>query len=296
MCPTRRPGALVQFWQLLARNVKGQWRDPGHTLSRYFITLMMGFIIGTVEFGKAREDHLVDARTIQNAMGAMYMLTISMAFEAAYEAQSGMGEERVVYFRESAARTYGPGPYLAAQALAEAPFLLPQAAAYTLLLYFLLGMGASLAGVAFAYLVVLTSAAAMILLAQALVHITPAPYLASLGLSVIGGSLFNLMCGFLAPAPTLPPWWQWFYYTNPLAYALYAITANQLGDVARPVPDPLKDGATLPVSEFVAQVFGIRRSGAFPGEWGAVGMLGALGAAYFAASYCGLRFMRHQKR
>jgi hypothetical protein len=137
-----------------------------------------------------------------------------MAFEAAYEAQSGMGEERVVYFRESAARTYGPGegrgaaagppaayrrsapaphlaacpacmpsawrdgrgtpfappptsgPYLAAQALAEAPFLLPQAAAYTLLLYFLLGMRASLAGVAFAYLVVLTSAAAMILLAQ----------------------------------------------------------------------------------------------------------------------------------
>jgi hypothetical protein len=72
--------------------------------------------------------------------------------------------------------------------------------------------------------------------------------------------------------------------------------ANQLGDVARPVPDPLKDGATLPVSEFVAQVFGIRRGGAFPGEWGAVGMLGALGAAYFAASYCGLRFMRHQKR
>jgi hypothetical protein len=29
------------------------------------------------------------------------------------------------------------------------------------------------------------------------VHVTPAPYLASLGLSVIGGSLFNMMCGFL---------------------------------------------------------------------------------------------------
>jgi hypothetical protein len=32
---------------------------------------------------------------------------------------------------------------------------------------------------------------------KALVHVTPAPYLASLLLSVIGGSLFNVLCGFM---------------------------------------------------------------------------------------------------
>lgn len=32
---------------------------------------------------------------------------------------------------------------------------------------------------------------------QALVHITPVAYLASLCLSVIGGSLFNVLCGFM---------------------------------------------------------------------------------------------------
>ncbi len=53
---------------------------------------------------------------------------------------------------------------------------------------------------------------------------SPVPYLASLGLSVLGGSLFNVLCGFMAPAPTLPPWWKWFYYVNPMAYSLYAVT------------------------------------------------------------------------
>jgi hypothetical protein len=52
--PARRPGALVQFWEVLVRNVRGQWRDPGHTISRYVITVLMGFIIGTVELNKAR--------------------------------------------------------------------------------------------------------------------------------------------------------------------------------------------------------------------------------------------------
>jgi len=42
-------------------------------------------------------------------MGAMYMLAISLAFEAAFESQSGMSQEKVVYLRERAARTYGPG-------------------------------------------------------------------------------------------------------------------------------------------------------------------------------------------
>jgi hypothetical protein len=77
-----------------------------------------------------------------------------------------------------------------------------------------------------------------------------------------------------------------------------ASAASQLGDVSRLVPNPLEGGAALPVSAYVAGAFGIRKGGpgVFPGEWGALGMLGALGAAYFAASYIGLRFLRYQKR
>ena len=48
----------------------------------------------------------------------------------------------------------------------ELPYLAPQALAYTLLLYFMLGMRATAGGFFFAYAVVLASAAAMILLAQ----------------------------------------------------------------------------------------------------------------------------------
>lgn len=68
------------------------------------------------------------------------------------------------------------------------------------------------------------------------------------------------------------------------------------------IPDPLAPGATIAVNDFIASAFGIERgggggaSGVFPGQWGAVGMLGALCAAYFVASYLSLRFLRHQRR
>ena len=64
------------------------------------------------------------------------------------------------------------------------------------------------------------------------------------------------------------------------------------------MPSPTEAGVSLPVREDVAAVFGIQRGGAgvFPGAWGAVGMLGALCAGYFAASYLALRFLRHYKR
>lgn len=135
-----------------------------------------------------------------------------------------MVHERGVYAREHAAGTYSPAPYLAAQALVELPWLAPQSLLYTVVLYPLLGLRATAAGFFFALLVALLSAVAMLLLSQALVHSLPQASLATLALSVLGGSLFSVLSGFMAPAPGLPPWWKWFYYVNPMAYNLYALT------------------------------------------------------------------------
>ncbi len=80
---------------------------------------------------------------------------------------------------------------------------------------------------------------------------------------------------------------------------MHPSAADQLGDVQRPVESPIEEGLVVPVKTYLADVFGIQRGGAggpFPGEWGAVGMLGALGAFYLACSYMSLRFLQHQKR
>ena len=72
--------------------------------------------------------------------------------------------------------------------------------------------------------------------------------------------------------------------------------ADQLGSEARLVPSPVEPGATLAVWQYVDEVFGIQRGGPGIGEWGAVGLIATLGAAYFCVSYLSLRFLRHQKR
>eukprot|EP00906_Rhabdomonas_costata_P032577 RCo045890 len=35
------------------------------------------------------------------------------------------------------------------------------------------------------------------------------------------------MCGFTIPAPMIPIWWKWFYWINPLAYAVNAMLSSQ---------------------------------------------------------------------
>lgn len=39
--------------------------------------------------------------------------------------------------------------------------------------------------------------------------------------------LMVLFSGFILPKNQIPDWWIWFYYINPFAYALKAVTINQ---------------------------------------------------------------------
>lgn len=43
------------------------------------------------------------------------MVASALAIEVGFECQQGLSRERVVYYRETAAASYGAGPYLAAQ-------------------------------------------------------------------------------------------------------------------------------------------------------------------------------------
>jgi hypothetical protein len=49
-----RPGVIRQFGELMRRNLAAYWRDPGHNISRFVITLCMAVLVGTVELGKGR--------------------------------------------------------------------------------------------------------------------------------------------------------------------------------------------------------------------------------------------------
>jgi hypothetical protein len=59
-------------------------------------------------------------------------------------------------------------------------------------------------------------------------------------------------------------WWRWYAYWNPIYYALYAISANQLaGNPNAIVTDA---GTNTTVGAIVTDTYGFVTSGVFPGQ------------------------------
>lgn len=113
--PPAPTNSLQQLGALLQRGYRGYWRSPHVNFNRFIITVVVALIIGSIEWGKGSVSKIHEARDVQNALGAMFMVATALAVEVGFECQSGIAKERVVYYRERAAACYGAGPYLASQ-------------------------------------------------------------------------------------------------------------------------------------------------------------------------------------
>lgn len=40
-----------------------------------------------------------------------------------------------------------------------------------------------------------------------------------------------IFTGFVLPIPNMPPWFRWFNYINPIAYAFESLMINEVGEV-----------------------------------------------------------------
>lgn len=75
---------------------------------------------------------------VQNALGALYMLVSCLTTVVGFGCIANLVQDCAVSARERSARTYGAGPYLAAQALVEMAYATPQALAFTAIAYALM--------------------------------------------------------------------------------------------------------------------------------------------------------------
>ena len=64
-------------------------------------------------------------------------------------------------------------------------------------------------------------------------------------------ALWALFAGFFVPFTSIPPYWRWFYYINPMAYAFAAVVNNQFGSGATEGPS-LVDMGTSALKNYLA--------------------------------------------
>ncbi|CAI5476817.1 unnamed protein product [Closterium sp. Yama58-4] len=227
--PTRYSTSfLTQFLANLWKRSLMYWRAPDFNAVRFFLAVCISLLMGAVMFGFGH--YHATQQDVLNVMGALYVTSLLMGWNAGTSLQPMLCTERTVFYRERAAGLYGSLPYALAQGAIETPYVVVETLLFCVITYALLQLEWTAAKFwlycAFICLTLLCFAS----FGMMAVAITPNELLAVV-LSGFFVMLWNLMCGFLIPKPEIPVWWSWFYYINPIAWSLYGLITSQLGNV-----------------------------------------------------------------
>eukprot|EP00850_Spirogloea_muscicola_P018226 SM000165S02187 [mRNA] locus=s165:830:10558:+ [translate_table: standard] len=253
----------VQFTACLWKWRQTYWRTPEYNVVRYFYTLTVALLIGTIfwNLGSKRSTQ----QDVLNVMGALYAASLFLGWSNAASVQPIVFIERPVYYRERAAGMYSALPYTLAQATMEIPYVVIQSILYALVTYAMVQFQWTAEKFFWYLLFTFLTLWYFLHYGMMAIAITPNEQLAAV-LSAFFFSWWNLFSGFLIPRPDMPRWWTWYYYLNPVAWTLYGLIGSQLGDVTTTITAPGQDDTT--VKHFLSSYFGFEHN-----------LLGAVAAA-----------------
>ncbi|XP_076908406.1 pleiotropic drug resistance protein 1-like [Bidens hawaiensis] len=274
---------LVQCIACLWKQRWSYWRNPPYTAVRFVFTTFIALIFGTMfwDLGSKKNTQ----QDLMNAMGSMYAAVLFLGVQNASVVQPVVDIERTVFYRERAAGMYSALPYAFAQVLVEIPYVLVQTVVYSLIVYSMIGFDWTVAKFFWYMFFQLCCFLYMTYYGMMTVAITPNANIAAIIAASFYG-IFNLFSGFIIPRPSIPVWWRWCYWANPIAWTIYGLVASQFADFE----DELPDGET--VKAYMDRYFGFKHNflGAVAGVH--IGLVLAF-AVIFA--YC-IRSFNFQKR
>ncbi|PWA62985.1 ABC transporter G family member 37 [Artemisia annua] len=190
---------------------------------------------------------------LNNALGSMYAAVLFLGVQNAGAVQPVVGIERTVFYRERAAGMYSALPYAFAQVLVEIPYVLVQTVVYTVIVYSMIGFEWTAAKFFWYLYFQFCCFLYMTFYGMMTVAITPNASMAAIIASSFY-AMFNLFSGFIIPRPSIPVWWRWYYWGNPVAWTIYGMVISQFGDNT----DELTNGET--VKEYLDRYFGYKDS------------------------------------
>ncbi|TMX00544.1 hypothetical protein EJD97_000623 [Solanum chilense] len=279
-------GAMSQFKICLWKQNLVYWRNPSYNFMRLFFTTMCALLLGSLfwDVGSKRDS----SQNLFVVMAALYASVLFLGGNNATSVQPVLSIERTVFYRERAAGMYSPLPYAVAQGIIEIPYVMIQTLIYGVITYFMINFERE-AGKFFLYILFMfLTFMYFTFTGMMVISVAPTQHLAAIISSALF-SLWNIMSGFLVPKPSIPEWWIWFYYINPVAWTVRGIISSQLGDVETRITGPGFDGTVKDYLEV--------RLGFGPGMiwWSAV-MLTGFCSLFFAIYAASVKLINFQKR
>ncbi|XP_071733951.1 pleiotropic drug resistance protein 1-like [Rutidosis leptorrhynchoides] len=274
---------LVQCIACLWKQRWSYWRNPPYTAVRFVFTTFIGVVFGTMfwDLGTKRKSE----RDLINAMGSMYAACLFLGIQNASAVQPVVDIERTVFYRERAAGMYSALAYAFSQVLVEVPYIFVQTIVYSVIVYAMIAFEWTASKFLWYVFFQFCCFMYMTFYGMMTVAITPNANIAAIIAASFYG-IFNLFSGFIIPRPSIPVWWRWYYWGNPLAWTIYGMVASQFGDY----DDKLPKGYT--VKEYLDSTYGYKHS--FLGAVAGVNV-GLVLLFAFIFAYC-IRSFNFQKR
>ncbi|KAK2076469.1 hypothetical protein QBZ16_000994 [Prototheca wickerhamii] len=284
----REPSPTAQFAQLLRRNFVMYWRAPDYNMTRLLVTLLVGFVFGSLAWKQGDETGSTDG--VINIAGLLFASTMFLGLSNCMTVQPIADQQRSVMYRERAAGMYGVMPYSFAQCLVELPYLVVQDIIYSAIVYWMVAFSTDASK--FLWFMFIFGLSLCYFTAFGIMALNLLPELAfgNLITSFFFG-FWNLMCGFLIPRGNIPGWWIWCYYLSPVSWSLYGLIVSQLGDLDDSYIVDFS-GQVVPVPDFIEDYLGY----SYDMLWPCVGILLAFIVVFLLISGLSLKLVNYQNR
>ncbi|KAK7336924.1 hypothetical protein VNO77_17477 [Canavalia gladiata] len=136
----------------------------------------------------------------------------------------------------------------------ELPYVLVQAVVYGIIIYAMIGFEWTVTKVFWYLFFLYFTFISFTYYGMLSVAMTPNQHISAI-ISSAFCAVWNLFSGFIIPRPSIPVWWRWYSWANPVAWGLYGLVASQYGDIKQSIES--SDGSTT-VEGFLRSYFGFK--------------------------------------
>jgi len=204
-----------EFWLI--------WGDQTTLITKYFIIVSNGLIVGSLFYGQS-----LDTSGAFSRGGTIFFSILFLGWLQLTELMKAVSG-RAVVDRHHDYAFYRPSAVSIARVVTDFPMLLPQVCLFTIIMYFMTNLDVE-AGKFFIYLLfVFTTTVMLTALYRMFAALSPTIDDA-IRFSGIALNLLIIYTGYVIPKPQLISeyfWFGWLYYVNPISYSFEAVLANE---------------------------------------------------------------------
>lgn len=199
----------TQVWACITRDLTLRWRDKFSLVSKYLSVFVQAFIYSSVFFQMPYTDSGLYSRG-----GALFSALLFNAFLSISELPA-VFQGRVTLQKHKSYAMYHPSAYHLARVIVDVPFVLFQCFLFSIISFFMFGLESD-GNTFFIYMFILVlSSQMMIEFFRLLGNLTPSLFLAQQFQNMLLIAMITYG-GFAIPYPKMKPWFQWFFWINPI--------------------------------------------------------------------------------